>query len=131
MIKKTAYVIGTKVDKSLSPLIFNHWFKKYKINATYKFKVIKEKNFNREIKKVLKEKNLCGLNITIPYKEKILKKMHGLDAPAKTIKAVNCVTIKNKKYYGSNTDWSGFKDVLLREVAKKKLTPKPRARLFW
>ena len=47
--------------------------------------------------------------------------MHGLDAPAKTIKAVNCVTIKNKKYYGSNTDWSGFKDVLLREVAKKKI----------
>ena len=72
MTKKKAYVIGTNVDKSLSPLIFNHWFKKYKINASYEFKKIKEKNFNKEIKNILKEKNLCGLNVTIPFKEKIL-----------------------------------------------------------
>ena len=33
MNKKKAYVVGTKVSKSLSPLIFNHWFGKYGINA--------------------------------------------------------------------------------------------------
>ena len=79
MSNKKAYVVGTNVEKSLSPLIFNYWFKKYKINASYDFKAIKEKDFNEEIKKVLKEKNLCGLNIPIPFKEKILKKMHKLD----------------------------------------------------
>jgi len=124
MIKKKAYVIGTNVDKSLSPLIFNHWFKKYKINASYEFKVIKEKNFNREVNQILKEKNLIGLNVTIPFKEKILKKMDKLDRASKAINAVNCVTIKNNKYYGSNTDWSGFGEALLSSAFKKKTNAK-------
>ena len=124
MTKKKVYVIGTNVNKSLSPLIFNYWFKKYKINASYEFKVIKETNFNKEIKNVLKEKNLCGLNITIPFKEKILKKMDKIDGPSKTIKAVNCVTIKNNKLYGSNTDWLGFKEALLSEINKKEINTK-------
>ena len=34
---KKIYVVGNKTSKSLSPLIFNHWFKKYKINARYAF----------------------------------------------------------------------------------------------
>ena len=97
MSKKKIYVIGTNVDKSLSPLIFNHWFKKYKINAIYDFRTIKEKNFNKEINEILKEKNLCGLNVTIPFKEKILKKMDKLDKASTIIRAVNCVTIRNNK----------------------------------
>ena len=47
MKTKKAYIIGTSVDKSLSPLIFNHWFEKYNIDAKYGYKIIKEKNFNK------------------------------------------------------------------------------------
>ena len=118
---KKAYVIGTKVNKSLSPLIFNHWFEKYNISATYSFKVIKEQSFNKEIKKLLEEENLCGLNVTIPYKEKILKNMNELDKASKIIQAVNCVTIKDKKYYGSNTDWRGFGEALSDSLFSKRL----------
>ena len=121
MSTKKAYVVGTRVDKSLSPLIFNYWFKKYKIKARYEFKVIKENNFNKEIKEILKEKNLCGINITIPFKEKIIKKMDKLDRASKAIKAVNCVTIKNNKYSGSNTDWLGFKETLASTLIEKKI----------
>ena len=32
---KKFYVIGSQTSKSLSPTIFNYWFKKYKINAEY------------------------------------------------------------------------------------------------
>ena len=42
----------------------------------------------------------------------ILKKMDKIDGPSNTIKAVNCVTVKNNKLYGSNTDWLGFKEAL-------------------
>ena len=129
MIKKKAYVIGTNVEKSLSPIIFNHWFKKYKINATYSFKKIKEKNFNKEIGNILTEKNLCGLNITIPFKEKILRKMDKLDKASKIIKAVNCVTIKKNKYHGSNTDWSGFGEVLLDTLFEKKIKIKKNEKI--
>ena len=121
MSKKKIYVIGTNVDKSLSPLIFNHWFKKYKINAIYDFRTIKEKNFNKEINEILKEKNLCGLNVTIPFKEKILKKMDKLDKASKIIRAVNCVTIRNNKYYGSNTDWVGFGEALLNAMLEQQI----------
>ena len=129
MIKKKAYVIGTNVDKSLSPLIFNHWFKKYKIDATYEYKVIKEKNFNKEVRLLLKERGLCGLNVTIPFKEKILKKMDKIDGPSKKIKAVNCVTVKKNKYYGSNTDWLGFKEALLSEITKNEAKIKSKGKV--
>ena len=117
---KKAYVIGTNVRKSLSPLIFNHWFKKYKICAVYEYKTIKKENFHKEIKKLLKEKNLCGINITIPFKEKITKTTHKLDKHSKKIGAANCVTVKNNRYIGSNTDWIGFNNALLNKCKNKK-----------
>ena len=126
MMLKKAYVIGTKVDKSLSPTIFNYWIKKYKINARYSYKKIKEKEFNKEIGLILKEKNLCGLNITIPFKEKIISKLQILDKSSKIIGASNCVTIKKNKYYGSNTDWTGFSEALKDSEFTQKTKNKKR-----
>ena len=110
MKKKKAYVVGTNVSKSLSPLIFNYWFKKYKIDGSYGYKEIKEKNFDLEIKKILQEEGVRGINVTIPFKEKIIKHLSQQNKHAKLIGAVNCVSITNKKTKGINTDWTGFKD---------------------
>ena len=49
MKKKKAYVVGTNVSKSLSPLIFNYWFKKYNVKAKYSFVEVKEKDFDSEM----------------------------------------------------------------------------------
>mgnify|MGYP003328227554 CR=1 FL=1 len=49
-----------------------------------------------EIKKLLEEDDLCGLNITIPFKEKIIPYLSSQDKHATEIKAVNCVTINDK-----------------------------------
>ena len=69
---KKAYVIGANVSTSMSPTIFRYWFNKYNIDrAEYGFIEIKEENFDKEIKTILKEDGLVGLNVTIPYKEKI------------------------------------------------------------
>ena len=108
MSRKKAYVVGTNVSKSLSPTIFNYWFKKYNINAEYKYKEIKEENFNDEIKKLLEEDDLCGLNITIPFKEKIIRHLNVIEKHANLIGAVNCVSKGEKKLEGMNTDWIGF-----------------------
>jgi shikimate 5-dehydrogenase len=40
MTTKKAYVIGTNVSSSLSPAIFEYWFKKYNVNAKYNYKEI-------------------------------------------------------------------------------------------
>ena len=51
------FVIGDQASKSLSPLIFNHWFKKYNIQAKYSFLEVTKKNFDIEIVKKLRDKN--------------------------------------------------------------------------
>ena len=48
MSKKKAYVVGTNVSKSLSPTIFNYWFGKYRVDATYEHKEIKEAGYIHE-----------------------------------------------------------------------------------
>ena len=59
---KKAYVIGKNASKSLSPIIFNYWFKKYNIEGEYGFMEINEVDFNNIVPTILKEKDLCGLN---------------------------------------------------------------------
>ena len=116
---KKLYVVGERSSKSLSPLIFNHWFKKYKINAHYDFLEVKKNKFRNKIKKVLKQQNLLGLNITTPYKKSIIGFVDNLDKHSKTIKAVNCLFLKNGKIKGLNTDWVGYKKSLKNHKLKK------------
>ncbi|HJO13388.1 MAG: shikimate dehydrogenase [Pelagibacteraceae bacterium] len=122
MSKARAFVVGTNVNKSLSPTIFNYWFEKYRISAEYKHKEIKEENFDKEIKLILKDDKLRGLNITTPFKEKIITHLDVLEKHSVQIGAVNCVTKTEKKLEGMNTDWTGFEDSL--KWAQKHKTPK-------
>ncbi len=105
---KKIYVIGNRASKSLSPTIFNFWFKKYNIKAKYSFLELNTKNFDKKTHEVLKDNNVIGLNITIPFKNKILKHTDVLDKHAEEINAVNCVLKKNRKIIGTNTDWKGY-----------------------
>ena len=122
MIKKKAYVIGTNVSTSMSPIIFQYWFDKYDIDfAEYGYKEIKEENFDKEIKNILEEEGLVGLNITTPYKEKIFSYIDNKQSLIKAKKnlkkkPINFVTIKKPndpnysgfKICGENTDTIGF-----------------------
>ena len=49
---KKLYVVGNKASKSLSPTIFNYWFKKYNIKANYGYLELTEKNFHNKILKI-------------------------------------------------------------------------------
>ena len=119
---KKLLVVGNKTSQSLSPIIFNYWFKKYKINANYSFLELNNKNFEKKIKDVLKDERLCGFNVTIPFKQKIMKNINVLDKHTKKINAVNCVSIK-PKIKGFNTDWQGYyKTIPNREKLKNKKT---------
>ena len=107
---KKAYVIGKNASKSLSPAIYNYWFKKYNIEGEYGYKEINESDFNNIIPTILKEKGLCGLNITIPFKEKIIEHLHSVDKNAEQIGAVNCISKTKDGFEGANTDWIGFEE---------------------
>ena len=49
-----------------------------------------------------------GFNVTIPYKEKIIKYCDVLSDEVKMIGAVNCVKVNDNIFYGFNTDTYGF-----------------------
>ena len=116
---KKLYVVGNRASKSLSPMIFNYWFKKYNIQASYGYLELTEKNFHKKIKEVLEKKNTLGLNVTIPFKNKIIKHLGKIDVHAKKIGAVNCVTNK-KTINGTNTDWTGYYKTLSNIKKKQK-----------
>jgi shikimate dehydrogenase len=115
---KNFFVIGEQASKSLSPLIFNHWFKKYNIQAKYSFLEVTKKNFNSEIVKKLNDKKTQGLNITIPFKKDIIKHLDNKSVHAQKIGAVNCVTV-GKKIKGINTDWVGYLNSIKQEKINK------------
>ena len=102
---KKFFVIGDNASKSLSPLIFNHWFKRNNIRAKYSFLEVTKKNFDTEIVKKISDKKTKGFNVTIPFKKDIIKHLDNKNIHAIKIGAVNCVTVGNK-IKGINTDLS-------------------------
>ena len=115
---KHYFVIGNKSSKSLSPLIFNHWFKKYKIQAKYTFVEVATTDFDTVLIKKIYDNRVTGFNITIPYKKNIIKHLDSKNLHAENIGAVNCVTI-GKKINGINTDWIGYLNSIKAEKINK------------
>jgi len=59
--------------------------------------------------------NLRGLNVTIPYKQEVMKYMDNLDRSAEFVGAVNVIKVgKEKKLTGYNSDYYGFMESLKR-----------------
>jgi shikimate dehydrogenase len=111
-------VIGFPLTHSFSPDYFKKKFLAENIDANYSAFPIENLN---QLKSLVREKKLSGINVTIPYKEKIISMLDSLDSEAKEIGAVNCVKVENKKMIGYNTDAFGFK-MALKEVMKSKQT---------
>lgn len=60
----------------------------------------------------MKKKDFDGINVTIPYKEKVIPYLDELSDIAKESMAVNCITNVNGKLKGYNTDALGFGELL-------------------
>lgn len=66
-----------------------------------------------EVQTLFEKPNLRGLNVTIPFKEKIIPLLDELSDEARQTGAVNCISIKNNIKTGYNTDVFGFEKTLL------------------
>ena len=55
-----------------------------------------------------------GINVTIPYKEKVIPHLYSISDKAKRIGAVNTIVNKDGRLYGYNTDYMGMKALILR-----------------
>lgn len=65
-------------------------------------------DFIKDLNEVIKNNNLQGLAVTIPYKQQVIPFLFDSDDVVKTINACNCIKIEDKKLYGYNTDVIGF-----------------------
>jgi shikimate dehydrogenase len=73
------------------------------------------------LKKLLEENpELVGLNVTIPYKEQVLKFLTDIDADAKRIGAVNVIRIRDGKLKGYNTDSDAFLETIKKWFPNEK-----------
>lgn len=66
---------------------------------------------------------LCGLNVTIPYKEEVFIHLTGIDAEAKEVGAVNTIRIEGESWKGYNTDVYGFEQSLRQLMATRPDNP--------
>ena len=86
----------------------------------YEIKEIEPEN----VESFIKEREFMGINVTIPYKEKVIPMLDYVDNNAKKIGAVNTVVNKDGELYGYNTDYSGMRALVLRvgaEIEGKKV----------
>ena len=107
-------LIGQSLVHSFSKDYFNKKFKTENIDAFY---------YNFEIdnisclRNLFSKHKLSGLNVTIPFKQKVISQLDSLDKISQEIDSVNTIKsfFKNKKLVslkGYNTDVYGFKQML-------------------
>ena len=111
-------VIGEKLTHSMSPQKHKAYFDYYNSDGSYEIRQIPMEDMLNGCKDTLSEYD--GLNVTVPYKEKVMKYLSGISAEAKAIGAVNTVVNDNGSLYGYNTDPYGFESLLsVNEIAIK------------
>jgi len=104
---KKYLVIGNPIEHSLSPKLHNYWIKNNNIDAIYKKKKLNEDEIENLILEV-KEKKLNGINITVPFKKKVIPYLDRLSLEAESTQSVNTIYLDNDKVVGHNTDINGF-----------------------
>ena len=107
-------LLGRKLGHSYSPMIFD-------LMGGYRYDL-----FEREpegIEDLLRNGDFDGINVTIPYKKEVLQYLDEIDPLALRLGAVNTIVKRDGKLFGYNSDYYGFRSMLLRtriEVAGKK-----------
>jgi len=108
---KKYLVIGNPITHSLSPELHNHWIKQNGLNAIYDKKKLNDDELEKLILDV-KEGNIHGVNVTVPFKNAIIPYLDELSGEAKITQAVNTIYLRDKKIVGHNTDTEGFENAI-------------------
>jgi shikimate dehydrogenase len=114
-------LIGKNIDYSFSKTYFSEKFERENLFHSYEnFDIPSIEQFPKIISEI---PNLKGLNVTIPYKEEVIRFLNDLDETAQKIGAVNTIKIsENGKLKGFNTDFYGFQKSIESFLPLKKKT---------
>ncbi|MDA9619150.1 shikimate dehydrogenase [Candidatus Pelagibacter bacterium] len=115
-MKKKFGIIGDPIKHSLSPVLHEYWFKKYSINADYSIIETSDNELPKIIEKI-KQGKYAGINVTLPFKQKIINHVDKVVNDAEFTGSVNTVLLdSNNTVIGENTDVYGLQAAYLKEI---------------
>lgn len=118
-MEKIFGLIGSTVSHSFSKSYFDEKFFREGLRD-YHYELFPLATI-QDIKKLLEDnKALSGLNVTLPYKEQVLKFLNEVDPAAKEIGAVNVIKVQDGKLKGYNTDSDAFYETIEKWLPKDK-----------
>jgi shikimate dehydrogenase len=104
-------LIGYPLTHSFSQRYFTEKFEREGIgDCTYSNFSLREIG---ELPAVLGDGSLCGLNVTIPYKQQVISFLDALSPVVEEIGACNCIRVAAGLLTGHNTDVVGFEQSLV------------------
>lgn len=114
--EKIVGLLGWPIEHSLSPDMHNAAFKALGLNWRYHSFPISPDQFDKDIRTFL-ALDVRGFNVTIPYKKAALAYLDTIEDTARTVGAVNTITINKNQESGNiscgyNTDVQGFINAL-------------------
>lgn len=100
-------IIGNPLNHTFSPFIHNYFLYTSNLCGGY---TCYDTTLDKldEIINIFKEYNFTGVNVTVPYKQEVIKYCSHLDITAKEIEAVNTLHFTENGIIGHNTDIFGF-----------------------
>ena len=115
-MKKNFGIIGNPIKHSLSPILHKYWFDKYSLDADYKIIEATDNDLSKIIGRI-KEGSLSGINVTLPFKQKIINHVDKIVNDAEHTGSVNTILLDgNESIVGENTDVFGLQAAYLKEI---------------
>lgn len=108
-------LIGRSISYSFSPGYFAEKFEALGLRD-HVYEIFDLASISEFPKVLADEPDLCGLNVTIPYKEEVIPYLDETDPVATEIGAVNTICFRNEKTIGYNTDVIGFEGSLRKQL---------------
>lgn len=106
-------LIGEKLSHSLSPTIHREFFRLTGIEGAYKLFELPQQRVDAYAD-ALRLLDIRGANVTIPYKQAVMRGLDALTDEARDIGAVNTIYNEGGRLTGYNTDYFGFRNMLFR-----------------
>lgn len=113
-----AFVIGSPVSHSLSPAIFTYISQKLRRQVPYEAREVRPEHGHDFIASMKGDRNLLGMNVTLPLKELVISDMDSVSDAVQSIGAMNVIQLKEGKALGHNTDVIGIQKTLERAEFK-------------
>lgn len=112
---RTFALLGHPVRHSLSPAMHNELFRRNRLDAIYVALDVRPADAD-QVAGALRVTGLAGVNLTVPFKERIVAGLDRLDPAAAAAGAVNVVVREDRELVGHNTDGAGYLRALEEEM---------------